>query len=420
MNYAIVLFIIIGFFLIKYKFGYISFVSAGFFCFAVYSIPAIVGLKRSFFYGSSERYLVPVDGAPIAVTLLAWIAFVLTLAAFPRSRVATTVINVDLDYYRTKMWAAAAFAMAGLFYLMAEGGALFFIAAREEQLDDYVVLIWRWIVVIGFIAAVAGRHRVGQVIFLTLLAIIFLRGDRTIAAISAVAFLVQYFRGNNSIDKITKIVFNYKFLIGLALIIFVIVFGKPIYLSVKDGNFEILTNYLRDARISDIAFSLEPFVTFEHIPLVIDLGVHIEFREFLISILGNALLIPSAFGVETNLYSIIVTQMLPQEVSFGIAGNYWAHAMTVGWYPMVAIFAFIFALSLAIIDRNVVNKRGRLRIGILIIGAVVAVYIHRNGLDNIFSFIRQIFIASVLVHATYLILRKRTKSHVSLSRGHDI
>lgn len=407
MNYAIILFVILGFFLLKYKYGYFSFVSAGFFAFLIYSIPAIVELKRPFLYGTSERYLVPVTGAPIAVVLLAWAVFVITLAALPRRRLATPALTTDVDLYRTKMWVALGVSLAGIVHLMMQGGILFFIAAREEQLEDYIVLIWRWAVVFGFLAAVLARHRPGQIIFLAILAIIFLQGDRTIAAIAATAFLVARFQDRKLAQDLMRIAFNYKSIIIFATLLTLIVFGKPIYLSVKDGDMTILANSFTGSQISDLIYSLEPFVTFDHISNVIDLGISIPFAEFLKSVLGNALVIPSLFGIETNLYNLTITNMLPSNLTYGVAGNYWAHAMSVGGFPMVAVFSFIFALSLSAIDKKLVNRRGFIRIGLLITGAVVAIYIHRNGLDNILSFVRQIFIASIVIHFGYLIVRKR-------------
>lgn len=409
MNFAILALALFCIGLLQLKYGYFSFVSAGVFGFLVYSLPAIVGLKRSF-YSGGHNYLVPVDDASTAVVLVAWTFFALTLA-FARgpSKGLANVPHTRRESYIPKMWIAFALSMAGLAYLAALGGIFFFLESRDLQVEDYVVLIWRWVVVLGFAAAVVERHRWGQILFLSIILIIFLRGDRTIPAICGATYLVLYFNNEESRNRLYRILTSWKLIAATSLVVFVVLFGKSIYRSIKSGSSNELNQAL-DVDLAGIAYSAEPFATFDHIPSVIDFSLHIPFFEFLTSILGNLLIIPSIFGVETNLYSVTITSTLPYNLGYGIAGNYWAHAMSVWGYPMVGIFAALYAAALTLFDRTMFDRKGAARLTVVAIGSVIAVYTHRNGLDNLLSFVRQIIIASIMIHLIYAIFfRKRRR-----------
>ena len=399
MNYSIILFIFISICIVRYRYGLFSIVSFGLMGFIIYSIPAIVGFKVSFAYPSSDRYFIPVDGEPILVTLTAWIFFTTILAiGSSNAKLLPTKGGEQAKQYGQKMWIALTLSLLGILYLIAKGGALFFFDDRADQVNDPVIIIWRWIVIMGFLFATLERHRIGLVTFFMILAIIFLRGDRTIPAIATISYFVVYFREKHAYQKFSKVFLNYRFLSLSTFLAVVVIFGKSIYISVKQNNFQILADSLNPENLDKTLLSLEPFVTFDHIPWVIDLNVKITFSEFLTSVFGNLLIVPSTFGVSTNLYNDTITAMLPFDLSYGVAGNYWAHAMSVGGYVMVAIFAAIYAGSLIMIDRNLIDPKGRVRLSLAVIGALIAIYIHRNGLDNILSFVRQIFIATALIH----------------------
>ncbi len=168
----------------------------------------------------------------------------------------------------------------------------------------------------------------------------------------------------------------------------------------------ILANSVYGSQISDLIYSSEPFVTFDHISNVIDLEFSYPSPEFLKKRVGNALVIPLLSGIEQPLQSDHHQHASRQSDSLALPeiiertqcrpeGSRWLR------------FFRSYLRSPVRNRQETVNRRGFIRIGLLINGAVVAIYIHRNGLDNILSFVRQIFIASIVIHFGYLIVRKR-------------
>src|SRR5690606_22182977 len=98
----------------------------------------------------------------------------------------------------------------------------------------------------------------------------------------------------------------------------------------KSDDLSILVDTFRSDRISAQIASLEPFATFNHLAMVPHMKLSITPGEFLSSVFGNFLIVPTVFGVETNLYNLEITRSLPYILTYGIAGNPWAHAYSVG------------------------------------------------------------------------------------------
>lgn len=64
---------------------------------------------------------------------------------------------------------------------------------------------------------------------------------------------------------------------------------------------------------------------------------------------------------------------------------------------MVVGFAVLYASSLVLCDRNYERLSGAPKVFVAVTGAVIAVYTYRNGLDNMFSFFRQILIMVIVI-----------------------
>jgi hypothetical protein len=183
--------------------------------------------------------------------------------------------------------------------------------------------------------------------------------------------------------------------------------GKTVYLNLKSGLTGQGWDVTRGLSYKQQLISqFEPLATFNHIEFVMRTGVKIPFAEFVSSILGNILLVPSAFGVSTNVYNATVTAAMSSRLGYGIAGNYLAHGYVVGGTAGAVLFYLMLPLLLRLCDGQFRSKSGTVKVVWCGVGAVVAFYIHRNGLDNLFSFIRQLFIVSVITAALAAALRQ--------------
>lgn len=394
------------------KFGIFSFVFAGTCSFIIYSLPAILGISANFYYDGRVRYFVDAQPEAIGVTLLAWVGFSIVLLSYRSQSVGSRYQAILGDHiYSSRMKIATILSFLGIVYLVASGGFLFFSDAREEQVNDLAILLWRWVILIGFAAAIIENNRRYQLMLLFAISIIFIRGDRTIPAIAGALYLVLHFRFYGDIGGLIKKILKPKFVVLVLTMSFVILLGKPIYLSIKENDFSILSSFIADNQIYNIALTAEPFVTFNHIYSVINLDISIDFADFFNSIWPNITIMPSLFGFSTNLYNEVITAAIPYNLNYGIAGNYWAHGWVVGGYFGVLIFSLLYATALIFCDIYLVGRDGRVRLSVAVLGALTAVYVHRNGLDNFLSFVRQICVAAVVVHSCHLLTRARVISY---------
>lgn len=401
--------------------GPFTFVMAGLGVFFVYSIPAILQLKTLFSYESKDlRYLAEAGPESGLVMLTAWATVALTLlitatwrakrapaaalagsrgrpyphAIAARRRPSVQAPAARNDAARMHRFAVASLILGilGYLYLSATSGWLFFLEQRELQNDGLLTLLWKWTVPLGIVAATFSGSTKTQAGLFMLLAVLFLRGDRTMLGITMVSFALVWSYGRKDI----RTLFRPTFIVAGIVLVSLIIFGKAVYLSAKAGDLAILIDAVQPENMATVILGFEPFVTYNHIDFVIESNLSFSFAEFFTSILGQFLVAPSVFGIETNLYNLRVTEMLPFNVTYGVAGNYWAHAWSIGGFPMVAAFAVLYASALVFCDRNYERLSGAPKVFLTVTGTVIAVYTYRNGLDNMFSFFRQILIMVVI------------------------
>jgi hypothetical protein len=233
--------------------------------------------------------------------------------------------------------------------------------------------------------------------------LIFLRGDRTLVALSTAAMVIVASYRNPGWWKRLR----FPQIIGLVFAAAVVFFGKTVYLNVKSGLTGQGWDVTRGLTYTQQLMSqFEPLATFNHIEFVMRTGITIPPVEFLWSIFGNLLLVPSFFGVSTNVYNATVTAAMSGRLGFGVAGNYLAHGYAVGGIVGAALFYFVLPIALRICDGQFRSKTGTVKVFWCCVGAVVAFYVHRNGLDNLLSFVRQLFIVGVATAAVAAVLRQ--------------
>lgn len=393
------------------KNGIGSFVSLGVLGAGIYSMPALMGFQNSLAtVSSAHRGYVPVPPAADFVVLVSWLALLTGLAlaifVFPRRRFALTHFD-DEPVLKSVAWATVAISVLGMIYLAWDSGRiLFFAIERKEQNVGIIAVLWRWAPLIGLVAAIQVRQRKLVALNAAILFIIFLRGDRTIVAIATAAAIAIISERNPGWWRRLKPLQVFAFVTGAA----VVFLGKSIYLMVKSGLSGHGWSFI-DLSVKDqLLFQFEPLATFSHLSYVMTTGITIPPGEFFGSVFGNLLMVPSAFGISTNLYNAVVTETLSPRLGYGIAGNYMAHGYTVAGTAGAAFFYFLLPLILTLCDRQFHNKAGSVKVFWCCVGAVFAFYIHRNGLDNELSFVRQLFIVSFLTAIVAAAIRQFTST----------
>jgi len=419
MNIVVGLIAVMAWIVTVRRYGFWSFPTIGLFGLTTYSVPIFMGARILFTYeGLNQNFLAPVSLEATFVYLTAWLVVFFVNSApilrFPRS-----IRGEDIYVHHTKItdfFRANFFIFIfGYLYLSSLSGPLFFLQPRDDQHLGLIPLLWKWTVPFMLITAVLIKRRSYVVISLICLSIIFLRGDRTILVIGG---MIGFFISQKPSTTLLKAI-RLRYVISMLILAFLVFLGKPIYTIIKSRNLRDLENLLNFDVLLNALWNFEPMGTISHLETSISTGFNISMGDFLVSVLGNLLIIPSAFGFETNLYNVRFTQVLPYELSFGIAGNFWAHAWSVGGIPMVIGFAFLYSFSLIQLQRMFFKSRGTGKVWAALAAGIIGVYAHRNGLDNLLSFIRQISVLYVLCNATTplikLMPRKTRKKIFSMS-----
>lgn len=378
--------------------GIFSFVSIGVMGAAIYNLPAVLGLELPFYAMAYHvRILFPTPAASDFVVAISWIGLLAgVICAKPRRFRRTSSPStsaIDVQTMRKIASASAALGIGGLAYLLYTQGLFFVLGERSAQTTDAFSILWKWTAPLGLAASTMARNRKLLLVHLLLLLAIFLRGDRTLVAISAAAVVAALAQENPK---------WYAFLtparvIPAVLALMGVFLGKSVYLTAKSGlegnGWLIPTQSIADQLISQF----EPFGTYAQLDYVMNTDLHIGFGEFLKSVLANLLLVPSYFNLSTNFYNELLTASLPAEIRSGVAGNYLAHGWAVGGIAGAVIFYFILPIMLRLCQSQFDARHGTLKVFWCCCGAIIALYAHRNGLDNLFSFIRQVGIVCALV-----------------------
>lgn len=381
--------------------GPVSFVVAGVLGLSIYSIPAVLQVELPFnFEGSAERYLETSDFLSGVVIFVAWCTVLAVLyCAKGRSRTpGAYAVSKRLHHFCTVL---LFFGIIGFLYLAYLQGPLFFLEAREQQTFDFVSLLWKWTPLLGGVSAILTGRRRAVVTFFLLALTVFTRGDRTVIVITCMAAAVVWLWNTKSLGEVMRP----KWILAASALTAIVIAGKPLYLALKSSDPQVFLNVFSPEAYEQLWFNFEPVGTFAHLHYVIETHFHIPLGSFLLSIFGHLLIIPSVFGVETNLYNKMFTESLPFSVTYGLAGNYWAHAWSVGGFVAVVGFAWFYAYTLVMCDRGFARFRGIPKVLAATIGATFAVYAHRNGLDNLLSFVRQLMLVTVIAWPGTLLLQ---------------
>jgi hypothetical protein len=381
-------------------YGPFSFVSAGVFCFTAYSIPALLGLVFPF-HDVGYVGLVRSSTLAVAVTALAWIAFLLALSvSVPGWRRAFSVSAPDV-HLPSFVGIALIYCIAGFVVIAAMDGPLFFLAQREEQSESLVRLLWRWVNAVGLVSAVLTRSWRAAAVFLAALGVYFVAGDRTVLVITSFCLIVGLFQGRSLRDFL-----RWRVVIGTSVAALLALFGKPVYLAIKAGSWDRLF-VLGDSAWLEVALTtFEPFITFNILDLVVVHGFMISAWDMIAGCLAQLLLVPSAFGIASNSFNADFTATFVPQLSYGIAGNYWAQGWAVAGPVGVVLYGLIFAVSLRVLDVWSRKYCGAMRVLCVLLGALIAVYVHRNSLDNLLSFVRQIVLVVAAIAAPSAVLAR--------------
>jgi hypothetical protein len=127
---------------------------------------------------------------------------------------------------------------------------------------------------------------------------------------------------------------------------------------------------------------------------------------------GNLLIDPGSIGITVNQTNKYLMATYPDFITNGIGGSYLANAWMVARAPGLFIFSLLFLCILRFSDVYSQRSNSFLACVCVLIGALMAVYSHRNGLGNILAFYRQIFLCcGVIFVVSFMYQLLRVKKH---------
>lgn len=378
----------------------------------VYSVPAITGLGQPL---ESDSGLQPTSSESIAAVGIAWVAYVGVLLAVAwrhRRRVldgpgAPPVSAAPDRVARQFVSWCAALAGAITVYLMLRHGALFFLIERDEisGLLGNEYLIWKWLSVLGLIGSFATRRWLLFGVFAALMAMNLVVGDRTgpVIALVALGLLAAGRHSWGSAVRAPRVMALVLLTLG------VVFFAKRAYIGLKSPELGIGYLFAPEFILNPAEWVSywEPFATHQILADVIAAGLRIEPMVMIAGALGQFLLIPSAFGIDSSSFNVILTRELYPDLNFGVGYNFLAQGHALAGIGGVALFGGLFGLAAVGIERLRARASSPWSWLWLLIGVLVAVYIHRNSFENELALLRQAVIAFALAFVPAFVLGPR-------------
>ncbi len=373
------------------RFGWNSFIGLGLAGASLYSLPAIIGFYAPLQHSLGERGIfAPTSAASVTLMAMVWMIFLFIVATLPVPR---SYPERRMSHAGLHLRSCAILTVLGYLAVAMGQGLLFFLDARHEITLGLAATLWQWLPALGLVIAIASRRWGYFSFFSFFLLIYFIAGDRTIPAIVTASSILVLFVKSGERKSFPRP----ATLLVISLLMAGLIFGKPIYLFIKNPSAEAMQVLFSAEMLRGALMAFEPLGTYSLLEVALDARLQMDVSLFLLSIFGNALMMPSLFGVNTNYFNEFITQSMPSGLTFGVAGNFFASAYVGLGFAGVAMLAVLFLIALSVAERHALRATGLTRIFLVVAGATLAIYAHRNGVDNVLSFLRQIIIATLAV-----------------------
>lgn len=366
---------------------------------SAYSLPVLTGWTTTVSLGTITSAHVKTSEAATLAMAMAWLGFVFAAA--------TPVLkNKGLQKFSIKatdlMTLRVCFAIGVVLLVpvIATSGVLFFLKSRAEAFESPVIMIWRWVCLIGLLMSLSLNKPAMLVYFAAVILTIFISGDRTLFVLSIFSIALQARYGSKLLG-----LRNVRMgIILVPVLLIFLIYAKPFYLFLKDSSAPFSAYMSNDEGVLESFWLLEPFGVHYLLEMVIISDLRIGLSDIILPTIAQVLVFPSAFGVDTHLYNKILSNTLFPGVTYGIAFNLWAQGYSFGGAIGVFLFGLLYGLLIKALNFFIGSWRGVPRFCILIFGVMVAIYGHRNSIENIVSFGRQILLAGVLVASVSYII----------------
>lgn len=373
------------------KNGWRSFVTFGIVCTAIYAIPAMLNITvpQQDIPTGELRYFVTPDPYTIYMYYMYFSFLLLNVISFKSPRIIENQIIARLSY-KIAMYLCL---LIWVSINVLNDGPFFFLQGRFDLTQSIPEMIFKWSIPISiFYGYITKNKDIRYAGFVCLFAQ-FMMGDRTVLAITLLGVIFLKLENGRTLLKY----FSFRNLIIGLVAILLIIFGKPIYLVLKSGSLTYALEFLSVDTILLVLRSFEPISIFNHFDFTVREKILMEPFDFLKSVFGNLLISPGSFDIVVNQTNLYLMNAYPDIITNGIGGSYLANAWMVARIPGLYFFSLLFIVILRSSDIYAQNKNPIVAAIWILLGSLLAVYSHRNGLGNILAFYRQIIILCIIL-----------------------
>ena len=351
-----------------------DFLTVGFISQQLYFSPCLVDI----FLGSDNYYLYPVNDGVYITGILLILSFLIFSFKLhnerPRSK---KILDLGFKYHTFFSSLIALMSFLISFY---QSGPILFSGAKADVLNsiDRFYILWSIAALYGISTAIVFRKKIYIYINLFLIIITIYIGFRSIAAISAISFLVIFFvmygkKASLFIDHYRKIFIGVLF--GLFFLIY-----KGLYIAVKFGNYDTVLERLGSKEFyAEVFLNAEPFGIQRIFSDVLQYNFFIG-PENLNRFILVFTLFSNDLGVDARSFNQYFQPALYGDVGYGMGSNVWAHMYSSGGWLLLIMFIIFYGLSLRWLSQKIYYSNIKYMPLFVVLGSYWAFYIHRNDL----------------------------------------
>jgi hypothetical protein len=403
--FALVATVIASGVLVAKLYGVLSPLMLGVVGLSAYSLPALVGF-----------YLAPVESGVIAqststpatiVVIIFWLAFVFAAVVFRPRAVGMVPLNVVGPYGRRNGRLAVNMillvSVCMYAYIGLTDGFLFFMSDNRSlsESNAEIKVLWRWVNAAMLILSLLANRRDGIFVSSLFIFMYFVSGDRTAIAILMGALVMLQFSGR----RFSLAMFKFRHWVIVSFGFVVVVLGKPLYVAIKQLSLAPLENSLFGRSFASQLSYFEPLVVFNQLEVVVRTGFEYPLSDLIVGSLGQFLVLPSAFGIDSGNFNVAFTSEFYSHLTYGIAFNFLAQGYSVAGFAGVIFFGLVYGLSLVALTKTLYRAGVVDRAFVLLAISIIAIYIHRNSMENILAFLRQVFLIWVFLKVSMTAIR---------------
>lgn len=379
--------------------------SLAFFSGVIYFLPGFWGY--ALYPGlTDDSVLTPIKLLHESYAVMIYVVLAIFIGAFFFDALTVRPTRHTLSGTSLSVYFAVALALYGLTMTVITTGS----ALLADDKSVVLASVNRWYIAwtvsasVGMIMAFAfGRWK----IFILSLCLVLLDvyiGYRYTFSVSVLAIFTFWANKNAKL----RLWDNKKFLLCVLLFSFFAFTYKFLYVSIKIGDWDLVTEkLLSTTTYAKAVMESEPFVIQAILNEVIDKDFRVGLDHFFGLVYQFSVMMPD-FGIEVTSFNDLFQPILFPNLKWGMANNIWAEMWSSGGWSLLIIFIFLFLIFLSLGSYLLKLEDPSLSAIAALLGSNWAFFIHRNDLGFQLTIERRILLIWLLCTIASMLLMSCT------------